>query len=71
MTAARERMRLQRDRRDCHTIQIRVWCYEPDLLAVLRKAGFIGEHERDPERPELERLMQHVFDLWLEPVAGS
>ena len=68
MTAARavrNRRYYERKRRGRTVLPIEV--DELQLLAVLRTAGFLQEHEPDPEHDGLAKLLEHVIALWIEP----
>jgi hypothetical protein len=59
-TATREHRRRQREGK----LLLRIEVDEADLIATLRLAGFIAEHECDPEPAELAKLLEHVIALW-------
>jgi hypothetical protein len=63
--AAQSRRHRERERLGLISLHIEV--DEAALLATLRLAGFIGEHERDPERDGLAQLLEHVIALWVDP----
>jgi hypothetical protein len=48
-------------------VRLSVVVDEVNLVEVLRLAGFIEPDARDPDPPELARLLEHVLRLWCEP----
>jgi hypothetical protein len=63
---AREQERRCRQRAREGMVRLAVWVDEVELIGRLRMSGWVEEHSRDPDKPELEKLLQLVVDTWLE-----
>jgi hypothetical protein len=50
-------------------VRLSVTVTEAHLLGVLRISGWLGPDDRDPERRQLEELLQTVVDTWITPPA--
>jgi hypothetical protein len=48
-------------------VRLAVVVDEVALIEVLRIAGFIEPAASDPEKPELQALLERVIQLWIEP----
>jgi hypothetical protein len=66
MSRAHQSRNFRRRQRD-GLIVLQVTVNEADLCNVLRKAGFIGEFDADPEHAGLQALLQQVLELWITP----
>jgi hypothetical protein len=69
-TDAAQRQRLCRARKRAHLTRYVVWAREDWLGDVLKAAQLLPAELAD-DHTEIQRVLQHAIDLWIEPVTGD